>query len=178
MAHEVGGVWMRELCGALFIIAYVLCSGSGILGVSIGLNALSTHATCTVAYAFVATVVVVACASVRKFHQIGWLTWAGFASIFVAVFIVVVAVTRTDRPAAAPATGEFDLGYYVWPQGVFAAQMVASCTIFISSAGEWESCSVMAWGPNEMGRCVCVCVCVDADLGCDKRHFGVSSCHQ
>lgn len=28
MAAEVGGVWMRELCGALFIIAYVLCSGT------------------------------------------------------------------------------------------------------------------------------------------------------
>lgn len=138
MAHEVGGVWLRELCGALFIIAYVLCSGSGILGVSIGLNALSTHATCTVVFSFAATVVVIACASVRKFHQIGWLTWAGFLSIFVAVFIIVVAVTQRDRPAAAPATGDFDLGYYVVPEGVtFAAGVVASCTIFVSSAGEF-----------------------------------------
>jgi len=71
------------------MLQYILCSGSGILGVSIGLNALSEHAACTVWWAFLATVVVTACASIRKFQKIGWLTWAGFLSIFVAVFIVV-----------------------------------------------------------------------------------------
>jgi hypothetical protein len=29
------------------------------------------------------------CASVRKFEKIAWITWAGFASVFIAVFIVV-----------------------------------------------------------------------------------------
>lgn len=80
---------MRELTGAVYLIgvriclsnlnmlitkrphSYVLCSGSGILGVSIGLNALSTHASCTVWWSLIATIVVAACASVRRFHQIG-----------------------------------------------------------------------------------------------------------
>lgn len=124
----------RQLPG-LFIIAYVLCSGSGIVGVSIGLNALSTHAACTVWWAFLATMVVSGTASVRKFHQIGWLTWAGFISIFAAVLIVVIAVTTRDRPAAAPATGEYDLGFYAVAYPSFAAGMVATCTIFVSSAG-------------------------------------------
>lgn len=75
MAYVVGGVWVKELTGFLFIVAYILCSGSGILGVSIGLNALSTHAACTVWWSFLATVVVAAAASVRKFQKIGWLTW-------------------------------------------------------------------------------------------------------
>jgi hypothetical protein len=48
MGGVLGGVLLRELVGALFLIAYVICAGSGILGVSIGLNALSTHAACTV----------------------------------------------------------------------------------------------------------------------------------
>lgn len=43
MAKVVGGVAFREVVGALFIIAYVLCTGSGILGVSIALNTFSTH---------------------------------------------------------------------------------------------------------------------------------------
>lgn len=60
---------------------------------------------------------------------------AGFASIFIAVFIVVVAVTTLDRPAAAPQTGDYELGYYVIAHPTFAAGMVASCTIFVSSAG-------------------------------------------
>ncbi|KAK4545617.1 hypothetical protein LTR36_002570 [Oleoguttula mirabilis] len=135
MAREVGGNWAKEITGALFIVAYVLCTGSGILGVSIGLNALSTHAACTVWWSFIATIVVAATASVRKFHQIGWLTWAGFASIFTAVLIVVIAVTTRDRPASAPQTGDYELGYYVIAYPTFAAGMVASCTIFVSSAG-------------------------------------------
>lgn len=36
MAHEVGGVWLREIVGLLFVAAYVLCTGSGIIGVSVG----------------------------------------------------------------------------------------------------------------------------------------------
>ncbi|KAF8857987.1 hypothetical protein BDZ45DRAFT_409768 [Acephala macrosclerotiorum] len=135
MANVLGGKVLRELVGALFLIAYVLCAGSGILGVSIGLNALSTHAACTVWWSFIATVVVAVTASVRKFHQIGWLTWAGFASIFTAVFIVVIAVTTLDRPAAAPQTGPYELGYHVIAHPTFIAGMTASATIFVSSAG-------------------------------------------
>lgn len=135
MAQVVGGVWVKELTGALFIIAYVLCAGSGIVGVSVGLNALSHHAACTVWWSFLATVVVAIAASVRKFHKLAWLTWAGFASIFIAVLIVCIAVTQLDRPAAAPQTGPYELGYYAIAYPTFAAGMVASSTIFVSSAG-------------------------------------------
>lgn len=37
----------------------------------------------------VATVAVFILASARKFEKIAWLTWAGFISVYVAVFIVV-----------------------------------------------------------------------------------------
>lgn len=36
MAHEIGGVWLREIVGFLFVVAYVLCTGSGIIGVAVG----------------------------------------------------------------------------------------------------------------------------------------------
>jgi Transmembrane amino acid transporter protein len=135
MAEVLGGTILKELVGALFLVAYVLCSGSGILGVSVGLNALSTHAACTVWWSFIATIVVTVAASVRKFHQIGWLTWAGFISIFIAVFIVVVAVTTQDRPASDPQTGDYELGYFVIAHPTFIAGITASATIFVSSAG-------------------------------------------
>ena len=89
MAEYVGGFWLRELCGALFIIGNVLCVGAGILALSTGLNALSHHAACTVWWSFISMIAVAACASMRKFHMIGWLTWAGFLSIFTAVLILV-----------------------------------------------------------------------------------------
>jgi hypothetical protein len=87
--------------------------------------------------------------------QIGWLTWAGFASVFIAVFIVVVAVTQVDRPgmshsnsilqqqgttnalltAAAPQTGDYELGFYAIAHPTFSAGIVATCSIFVSYAG-------------------------------------------
>jgi hypothetical protein len=44
---------------------------------------------CTVWFTFFATLIVGAAASFRKLEKIGILTFAGFASIFVAVFILV-----------------------------------------------------------------------------------------
>lgn len=160
MANVVGGVWVKEICGALFIIAYVLCTGSGILGVSIGLNSLSHHAACTVWWSFIATVVVALTASVRKFHQIGWLTWAGFLSIFTAVLIVVIAVTTRDRPASAPQTGDYELGYYVITYPSFAAGMVASCTIFVSSSGTSAFLPVISEmkNPQDYRKALFVCM--------------------
>jgi hypothetical protein len=135
MAAVVGGPVFRELTGGLFVIAYLLCTGSGILGVSIGLNALSDHAACTVWWSFLAAAFIIATASIRKFHKIGWVSWVGFISVYVAVFIVVIGVTQRDRPAAAPQTGPYDLGWRAIGESNFAAGMTASATIFISTAG-------------------------------------------
>lgn len=135
MAEVVGGVVAKEGTGFLFIIGYVLTTGSGIIGVSTALNALSHHAACTVWWSLIATVVVVATASIRKFEHVGWLTYLGFISIYAGVLIVVIGVTTVDRPAAAPQQGTYDLGYYAINNPGFAAGMVASSTIFVSSAG-------------------------------------------
>lgn len=135
MAEFAGGVVAKEVAGLLFIIGYVLVTGSGIIGVSTALNALSHHAACTVWWSFLAAVVIVATASIRKLEHVGWLSYAGFLSIYIAVLIVVIGVTTQDRPAAAPQEGPYDLGYVNINNPGFAAGMVASCTIFVSSAG-------------------------------------------
>jgi hypothetical protein len=59
----------------------------------------------------------------------------GIPVIYVAVLIVVVGVTTRDRPAAAPQEGPYDLGFVAINNPGFAAGMVASCSIFVSSAG-------------------------------------------
>ncbi|KAI2625752.1 amino acid transporter [Hypoxylon sp. NC1633] len=135
MGYLVGGVWFRELIGILYLIAYTLCSGSAVLGLSIAFNALSNHGACTVWFAFLAAVIITAIASIRKLRNIGWLTWAGFFSIFIAVLIVVVGVTIVDRPAAAPQEGDFDLGYRVIAYPTFVQGMTATAIIFVSSSG-------------------------------------------
>lgn len=114
----------------------MLCTGAGIVGVSVAFNTFSSHGACTIWFSFVSAVIVAACASVRKFYKLGWLTFVGFISILIAVLMIVVAVTTLDRPAAAPQTGPYELGYYAIPPAVsFGAGMASTCTIFISSAG-------------------------------------------
>lgn len=51
------------------------------------------------------------------------------------MLIVVVAVTTLSRPAAAPQTGPYELGYHALAHPSFVAGMGASATIFVSSAG-------------------------------------------
>jgi hypothetical protein len=97
MAAVVGGAAMREIVGVVFIITYVIVAASGIIGVSAALNALSLHSTCTVWFSLAATAMVAATASVRKFAHIGWLTWVGFASVFIAVMIVVYVLVSLSR---------------------------------------------------------------------------------
>jgi hypothetical protein len=135
MAHVAGGKVAKEATGLLFIIAFVLVTGSGIVGVSTALNALSHHAACTVWFSFLGTAVIIATASIRKLEHIGWLTYVGFLSIYAAVLIVVIGVTTRNRPAAAPQEAPYELGFVAINNPGFAAGMVASCTIFVSSAG-------------------------------------------
>ncbi|SPO06523.1 related to neutral amino acid permease [Cephalotrichum gorgonifer] len=135
MADVVGGGVLRELTGALFVATWIICAASGISGASTALNALSDHATCTNWFSLVATVCIVVMASIRKFEKLGWLTWAGFASVFTAVLIVVIGVTLNERPAAAPQTGVFELGYHAFGVPSFMEGVSAAATIFASGAG-------------------------------------------
>lgn len=135
MAGVVGGWLTKEIAGVLFIVAFLLSTSAGIVGLSTGFNALSRHAACTVWWNLLAAVIIGLSASLRKLHQVGWITYVGFVSIYAAVLIVVIGVTQQPRPAAAPQTGDFDLGFHAIAYPSFAEGMVAASTIFYSSAG-------------------------------------------
>lgn len=87
-------------------------------------------------------------------------TWAGFISIYVAVFIVVIGVTTRNRPAAAPQTGPYDLGYHAIAYPTFAVGMVASSTIFVSSAGTSAFLPVISEmrNPRDYNKAVYTCM--------------------
>lgn len=94
--------------------------------------------------------------------QIGFLTWAGFASVFIAVFIVVVAVTQVSRPAAAPQEGPFELGFAAIAHPNFAAGMVATCSIFVSYAGTSAFLPVISEmrEPRDFRKSLYVCMAI------------------
>ena len=68
----------------VYWIDYIFNSGSAILSLSIGLNAVSTHATCTAVFATVAAVLGFAFSSIRTLGRITWLAWIGLPCILVA----------------------------------------------------------------------------------------------
>jgi hypothetical protein len=99
-------------------------------------------------------------ASVRTFGRLSWVTWAGFISIYVAVFIVVVGVTTLDRPAAAPPTGDYELGYHAVASPTFQAGITSTLTIFISSAGTSAFIPVIAEmrRPQDFRKALYICM--------------------
>ncbi|KAF9891030.1 hypothetical protein FE257_005289 [Aspergillus nanangensis] len=127
---------VREATELLYIMAWILCSGLSTLGLSIALNAVTKHGTCSVVFGFVSYVIIASVASIHRIHSLGWITWVGFISTVSAVLIVVIAVTIPARPAAAPQTGDFDLGFAASPakEATFATAWAASLAIFASSA--------------------------------------------
>ena len=90
---------VKEITGVLFLVAFIIVGASGMVGVSTALNALSEHSLCTNYFSIIAALMVGLCASVRRFEKLTWITWAGFASVFIAVFIVVYVL-----PPISPST--------------------------------------------------------------------------
>lgn len=64
-----------------FPLDWVFVSGSGMLGISIGLNAISHHGTCTAVFVAVAAIIGLCLASIRTLGRISWIAWVGLASI-------------------------------------------------------------------------------------------------
>lgn len=125
----------RELVGIQIIIAQILISAGGIVSTATAFNALSNHGACTAIFALVSSILITGCSSIRTFSRLGWLTWFGFLTFFLAVFIFTVAVTQTDRPAAAPQTGDFELGWTAIAYPSFSVGMVNAANIFIATSG-------------------------------------------
>lgn len=79
----------REITGAIFLLCWILATGTGLIGMSTGLGILTDGRICAVVFSAVAAVACFLVASIRTLGKLSWLTWAGFFSIFIAVFIVV-----------------------------------------------------------------------------------------
>lgn len=100
-------------------VYFIFDTEAGILGISIGLNAISTHGACTAVFVAIFTVVGFSIASIRTLGRITWLAWIEAAVYYYykcaflwtnfhtishisPVFIVIIAVGIQDHRAAAP----------------------------------------------------------------------------
>jgi len=63
---------------------WIFVAGAAMLGVSIGLNAVSTHGTCTAAFVAVAAVLGFGLSSIQTLDKVSWLAWVGLIGIVTA----------------------------------------------------------------------------------------------
>jgi hypothetical protein len=113
----------------------VTCLGSGLVGLSIALNAVSLHATCTVVWVVIVAVVASAFGAIRTLDKISWLGWAGIVSIVGSVITLTVSVGVQDRPAAAPQTGPWVKEVIVAANPGFVDALNAVNTVVLSYGG-------------------------------------------
>ncbi|KAJ5146366.1 uncharacterized protein N7515_000930 [Penicillium bovifimosum] len=129
------GTFGRELFGFVFCLYWTFVAGSGMLGLSIALNAVSTHATCTAVYVAVAAVAGIIFASIRTLGRISWLAWIGLICILIAIFIVTVAVGVQVRPSSAPQDGTWVPDYKLVNNPSFSEAITAVSAMVFAYAG-------------------------------------------
>ncbi|KAK9421806.1 putative Amino acid transporter transmembrane domain-containing protein [Seiridium unicorne] len=136
---DVGGLLFgrvgREVLGAAFCLYWMFVAGSAMLSISIALNAVSVHATCTAVFVAVAAIVIFTLSSIRTLAKISWLAWVGIICILVSVFTVTIAVGLQERPAAAPQEGVWVPDYQIIKHPTFTNAISAISSLVFAYAG-------------------------------------------
>ncbi|KAI7778975.1 hypothetical protein LA080_001492 [Diaporthe eres] len=125
----------REVFGAAFCLYWTFIAGSGMLSVSIGLNAVSSHATCTAVFVVVGAIVGFLFASIRTLGKMSWLAWVGVGTIITSIFILAVAVGVQERPAAAPQEGVWVSDFKITNTPDFAGAVSAVSSLIFAFGG-------------------------------------------
>lgn len=94
----------REVASVAFCLLWIFVAASGLLGVSIGLNAVSTHGTCTAVLVAVSAIMGFGVSSVRTLSKMSWLAWVGMISI-----VAAGQCSDFEAPIRSPANPYFSL---------------------------------------------------------------------
>ncbi|KAH8700209.1 putative amino acid transporter [Talaromyces proteolyticus] len=136
---DAGGLMFGRLGHGFFGITlclyWIFVAGSGMLGISISLNAVSTHGTCTAVFVAVAAIIGFICSSIRTLGRITSLAWIGLICILTAILTVTIAVGLQDRPVAAPQEGEWKSNYKIINNPSFTDAVTAISSLVFACAG-------------------------------------------
>jgi hypothetical protein len=105
------------------------------LGISIGLNSLSEHGTCTAVFVAVAAFVGFAIASIKTLGKLSWIAWVGLVGIMSAIITLTVSVSLQDRPSAAPQFGPWESDFELFKSPTFAEASAALSSIVFAFCG-------------------------------------------
>lgn len=185
----------REFFGAAFVLFWIFVAGSGMLGISIGLNTISSHAACTAAFVGVAASIGLILGSIQTLGKISGLAWVGLVCILTAskspllrnnpatgltlgvVLTVTIAVGVQDRPAAAPQVGDFQSDYKIFnnPSFVDAVSAVSSLIFAFSGTPAFFSIVAEMRDPRQYNKALITCQSVVTGtyitIGCVVYYF-------
>ncbi|KJK67325.1 Transmembrane amino acid transporter protein [Aspergillus parasiticus SU-1] len=167
----------RVILGAAFCLYWTFVAGSGMLGVSISLNAVSTHGACTAIFVAVAAIVGFMLASIQTLARISWIAWVGLFGILTAIFIVTIAVGLQDRPYAAPQEGVWVSDYKLVASPTFTQAITAISSIVFAYAGTPAFFSIVSEmrEPRHYTRSLVICQSVVTAtyiaIGCVVYYF-------
>ncbi|KAK8926878.1 hypothetical protein H634G_06623 [Metarhizium anisopliae BRIP 53293] len=149
----------REAFGAAFCVYWIFVAGSGMLGISISLNAMSSHGACTAVFVAVAAIIGFVLSSIRTLGRISWLAWIGLTGILVSIVLVTIAVGVQDRPAAAPQQGPWVSGFELFKTPSFTSAVSAISSIVFAYAGTPAFFAIAAEmrEPRHYTRCLLIC---------------------
>ncbi|KAE8332601.1 transmembrane amino acid transporter protein-domain-containing protein [Aspergillus sergii] len=167
----------RVLLGGAFCLYWTFVAGSGMLGVSISLNAVSTHGACTAVFVAVAAIVGFMLASIQTLGRISWIAWVGLFGILTAIFIVTIAVGLQDRPYAAPQEGVWVSDYKLFASPTFTQAITSVSSIVFAYAGTPAFFSIVSEmrEPRHYTRSLVICQSVVTAtyiaIGCVVYYF-------
>ncbi|KAE8308249.1 transmembrane amino acid transporter protein-domain-containing protein [Aspergillus transmontanensis] len=116
-------------------VDWIFVSGSGMLSLSIGLNAVSTHGVCTAVFVAVAAILGFMFSSIRTLGHITWLAWVGLVCILTAILMVTIAVGVEERPASAPKDGVWVSDFKIANNPSFSEGITAVSSLVFAYSG-------------------------------------------
>ncbi|KAF9887418.1 hypothetical protein FE257_010273 [Aspergillus nanangensis] len=126
----------RVVLSVAFCLYWIFVTGSGILGISIGLNAVSTHAACTAIFVAVSALLGFMFSSVRTLGHITWLAWIGLPCILTAILIVTIAVSIQSHPPSTPTPSlPWTSDYKLLAHPTFTSAIAAIASLVFSFSG-------------------------------------------
>ncbi|EYB21239.1 hypothetical protein FG05_00136 [Fusarium graminearum] len=164
----------REIFGVAFCLYWIFVGGSGMLGLSIGLNAVSVHGTCTAVFVAVAAICGFLLASVRTLGRISMLAWLGLVCIMTAIFTVTIAVGVQDRPSDAPKGGEWKSDWKVVGNPSFTDAISSIASLIFAYAGTPGFFSIAAEMKNPAHYTRSLIVCQSAGPLIKRVAYGIS----
>ncbi|KNG50878.1 amino acid transporter [Stemphylium lycopersici] len=135
----LGGPWLEAVFAVGFLINMALISASAVVTISIGLNTVSDHATCTVAFTVVAAVAMWAMCVPHSMRFVSWASWPCTISIFATVMIVMITLG-----VQGPRNGDAPLNLKAIGNPTFTEAVAAFLNIAFAFSGNQAFPTVLA----------------------------------